>query len=443
MMRWPSCVVVERSALCSRAPGSACPGVPGDQRAHHEGGALTVEGRHWRRVVACAGALWGCLATSARAQEHVITLPPADAALQTGFTYLSSVRELRDGRVIISDPREQRLIVADLTTGLVKPVGRRGRGPQEWSTAIGLHPLQGDSSLQIDGGSRRWLVFDADRIVGVLPPDAPVISATHGYALQADGLGHVFGVAPWRPRPGLRKHDARDSLAVVRYHRTTGAADTVALLRDWPATVQTIGAPNGELMERLVSRPAFAVAEEFVAFVDGWLAVARLGPYRVDWRAPDGRWVRGRALPVPVVRLEEREKKAYLDRSAQAIAALERGDPAMRAALMPMYTDFPATVPPFQSDALIPGGDGRVYIRRTLTAAHPEPRYDIVSRRGELEGQIRLATGERIVTVSARYVYVVWRDKDDVERLRRHRLTPPPTPPAASASSPLWPSGAR
>ncbi len=379
----------------------------------------------WLRCMPAAamGALLATLVSPLGAQEvHLVTLPPEDAVLQEGFTYLSSVRELSDGRVIIADPREQRLVVADLGTGSITPVGHRGQGPREWSAAIKLHPLRGDSSLQIDGGSRRWLVFHADRIIGSLPPDAPVIIATHGYALQADGLGHVFGVAAWRPRPGLRKHDARDSLAAVRYSRTTGKADTVALLRDWPATVQTLVSSDGEFAERLVSRPAFAVAEEFVAFVDGWLAIARLEPYRVDWRTPDGRLLQGTALPVPVARLDETEKKAYLDRTASARTAVERGDPAMRAALMPMYTDFPAAIPPFQSDALIAGGDGRVYIRRTVTATHPEPRYDVVDRRGELAGQIHLAAGERIVTVSARYVYVVWRDKDDVERLRRHPL---------------------
>ena len=162
------------------------------------------------------------------------------------------------------------------------------------------------------------------------------------------------------------------------------------------------------------------MGEEEELFTDGWLAIARLEPYRVDWRAPDGRFVRGPPLPVPVVKLDDREKKAYLDRNAKIIADLQKLPTERQASAGREYSEFPVTIPPFESNPLVASADGRLFIRRTLSADHPETRYDVVNRRGLLEGQIALGKNERIVAVSTRSVYVVWKDEDDIERLRRH-----------------------
>lgn len=324
--------------------------------------------------------------------------------------------------MILTDPREQRVVVIDFSRDSMAPIGRRGEGPREWSNATPLRPLLADSSLQVDASSRRWLLYAGDSIVRATPPDAPVVLATRGDVRDVDGLGHVYRIVAWRPRAGLHTEGAGDSLAVVRYSRDDGSADTVALLRDWPATVQTIVGPDGTASQRLVARPAFAVGEEMAAFADGWLAIARLDPYRVDWRTPDGRVVHGDPLPGPRVRLDEHEKRAYLARNASARAALDRAPSAMRDALGHMYTDFPAYIPPFQGDALLAGGDGRLYIRRTRTADSQGVLYDVADRHGTLVGQITLKDNERIVTVSARSIYVVWKDDVDLEHLRRYAL---------------------
>jgi hypothetical protein len=355
-------------------------------------------------------------------QPPPVHLDSPNAELAAGFTYISSIRELRDGRVILTDPREQRVVVVDFSEDSAAPIGRRGEGPREWSNAMPLHPLSADSSLQVDASSRRWLLYAGDRIVRTIPPDAPVVLATRGDVSDVDGRGHVFRIVAWRARPGLHTEGAGDSLAVVRYSRDDGTADTVALLRDWPATVQTVVGPDGSASQRLVARPAFAVGEEMAAFPDGWLAIARLDPYRVDWLEPDGKVVRGSPLPVPRVRVDEHERRAYLARTASARAALDRAPPEVRDAFMRMYTDFPAFIPPFQGDALIAGGDGRLYIRRTRTAEITGVLYDVVDRRGVLNGQIGLKDNERIAAVGVHSLYVVWTDDVDLEHLRRYAL---------------------
>jgi hypothetical protein len=91
--------------------------------------------------------------------ERQLQLPPASAEPGEEFTNILSVRELSDGRVLIADGREGRVVLVDLKTGVVQQVGRKGQGPNEYGNAGPLIPLAGDSSLMVDYMSRRWLRF--------------------------------------------------------------------------------------------------------------------------------------------------------------------------------------------------------------------------------------------------------------------------------------------
>ena len=60
-----------------------------------------------------------------------------------------------------------------------------------------------------------------------------------------------------------------------------------------------------------VYRVPLAGGEEPILFPDGWVAIARIDPYRVDWRSPDGQWTHGAPLPFTTVRLDAREREAF------------------------------------------------------------------------------------------------------------------------------------
>lgn len=92
----------------------------------------------------------GALPVSGHAQR----LAPADASLPTDVIFIGSIRELSDGRVLISDPRERRVVVADMATGSVAQVGRAGRGPREYTSASRLRRVAGESTLLVDGSRR-------------------------------------------------------------------------------------------------------------------------------------------------------------------------------------------------------------------------------------------------------------------------------------------------
>ena len=154
--------------------------------------------------------------------------------------------------------------------------------------------------------------------------------------------------------------------------------------------------------------------EQGILFADGWIAIARLDPYRVEWRTPDGRMVRGPQLTADLPRMDDREKQAFVEREAKAT-----GRPARPIDQIPVWW---TTVPPFEGsrDALLAEPGGRLVIRRTPTAANPEARYDINDRNGVLTERVTMPANHRAVGFGTKSVYVAVTDDDGIQRLERH-----------------------
>jgi len=361
-------------------------------------------------------------------------LKPPTAQLSEEFTLIGSVRELSDGRALISDPRDNRVVVADLKTGAVLQVGRQGQGPGEYAMAGPLIPLAGDSSLLVDGRTRRWLLFSGATITVTVPADNQLIRALKAQARGADQRGNVWGLASPRPeidqehvKSGTITFGPADSDLVVRGNRGSGKIDTLTQVR-LAVSQQTMTAnAQGKLSSVSVMRAPLSVGEEAALFQDGWLAVVRLGPYRVDWISPDGRVSPGRPLPFTPIKSTRAEKDAFFERQRAAMTSTGRGGgaaatpPGLQAQLDAMREQFPDEFPPFTNGA-IAGGDGNLYLRHPVSLNLPNYRYDVVGRSGQLLGVVSLGQGERIVSVSRSSVYVAWKDADDIERLRRHPL---------------------
>lgn len=366
-----------------------------------------------RLVVLCLGVL----VSGVLAAQPPRALAPPDARLSHEFSFISSVRELADGRILVTDGRESRVVVADLTTNAVRDVGRRGAGPREYASALPLSRLPADSSL-MGGAARRWLVFVGDAPTGSIPPDTPALIATRGLVSATDDLGHVWST--WSPPSPLGSHQygATDSIRVLRVARATGRVDTVARLRAAPGRVERWSTASGSTGMQVRERPALATSEVFAVAADGWLAVARLEPYRVDWRTPDGRWIMGRAIADEPQRVTRADQNAYVERQAFLYGTPRR--PAES------YGTWPKVLPPFVSFAEpIPGvalatPDGLVLILRMRSARNPGTCYDMIDRRGVRTGRLCTPPTARVIGFGRRHAYVVTRDADGLESLARH-----------------------
>jgi hypothetical protein len=340
------------------------------------------------------------LAAPPAASQVSRPLSPANASLSEEFVSIRSVRELADGRVLISDasPAVTRLVVADLARGRVRQIGRTGSGPWEYGIAGKLLALAADSTLLVDESrGLRWLLLRGDSIVLTVPPDDPGLRAAGVALIGADNAGNVLKFRE------INGPNSATMTRAIRVNRRTGASDTAIALRgaEWQTTQTT---RNGRPFY-IVNQLNLSVSEQAVLFADGHIAIARLSPFRVEWVSPAGVVMRGPALPWSDPRLDEAEKLAYYKR-------VKRSPP-------PDPEPFAATVPPFDG-ALMALPDGSVLLRRTPWSGDLRRRYAVIDRRGIITREIVVPDNQRIIGFGPKSAYLITTDDDGIQRLSRH-----------------------
>lgn len=370
----------------------------------------------------------------------VLRLEPADRTSKTGFTRITSVRELADGSVLLTDRQENRLVRIDWESGSITELGRHGEGPGEFQGVGWLYPLGGDRTLFTDaqmlGG--RWQLLDGPRIVRTFaaahPPSVALGAALFGASTGDQVLGVRGVTADNRPLSDMR--EAADTLIVLLARNPLEEdppfrIDTIARMRgrsrDGACAVAGRGGRAGSAQPSRGSAPRcnpVASEEQAILFRDGWVALVLTDPYRVDWRSADGQWVRGAPLPVRPVRMDEQERCATL--------RVGRRDPdtactreALEAAAWPEnLPDFarPLSIAVVASHtpSLYAAPDGRLLIRQHHSVTRPGTRYDVVDRRGVLTGVLALPANEAVVGFGAGHIYTVATDDVDLQWLRRH-----------------------
>lgn len=356
-----------------------------------------------------------CLTSHTLTQSGtVIRLASATGQLAGEFSHVTSVRELADGQLLLTDGRDGRIAVGNFTTGSVSTVGRTGHGPKEYEGTTLIFALGGDSSVMVDLG-RRWILLSGMEVVGVLAPELPVAREARGFLHGADTLRHVL---VYRILPSTHgRTDARDSVRALLLDRTSARADTIAILRAVPSETRTYSQNGGSMTVRVFA--PFATGETGLLFPDGWFAVARLDPYRVEWRSHEGRWIRPAALPFERRNLKDAEQQAYRTANTPRNSRPPLFD----------FEAFPKWLPPFEyrapaDPALLGTPNGSLVIRRTVAPSDLENRYDIVDRRGILTNRLIMPKRERVVGFGRVSVYTVVTGDDDIERVRRYEWPP-------------------
>ena len=370
----------------------------------------SIKGRVARSVTLVVGLGWASQPLSSQGATGR-TLRPTNARLDAEFSRIVGLRELRDGRVLLADAGDRRVVIAEFEGNTVTAIGREGRGPGEYMSVSPLYLLGGDSTLMSDPANGRWLLFQADRVGRTIGPDEPTVVASRGGFRGTDERGRVIATTVPGLRGGTQVFGKEDSIAVLLMTLASANIDTIAWLRMALLTLQSELDKSGKPTRLSVGNPPFSAGEEPVLFPDGWLAIARLEPYRIDWRMTNGRWIRGGPLPFVEQPVNARERDAYLARRARSTGTRPP---------VPADDAWPKTIPPFQSRPLLSAPDGTVLILRTPTADHPGNRYDLVDRLGRLIGWVELPAAERLAGIGARNAYVIVTDDDGVQHIERH-----------------------
>jgi hypothetical protein len=267
-------------------------------------------------IRAAAAIVFTTVVTAVALQQapRAIGLRPPDATLGEPFTSIYSVRELADGRVLISDySQDNRVVVADMVSGRVRRVGNVGAGPREYRQAGKLFALPGDSTLLIDSPDRGrwWLLMHHDSIVRNVPPDLPALRVVGGSPSGVDNRGRVLGVRSAGSEK-LAHNRIRLQLIAVIGERNGSQADTIARLRGDEYQIRQGGTRDRPFWGQF--QLYGSVGEQSIMFPDGWIGVVRVEPYRVEWRTSSGTWIRGLEVPWESPRADAEEKAAALER---------------------------------------------------------------------------------------------------------------------------------
>lgn len=403
-----------------------------------------------RHALCCVPAAVALASPTVRAQQvPTRTIAPLDVEYAEPFSQVRAIRELRDGRVIVSDPRERTLQLIDLRRGRATAIGREGRGPLEWGLPGGLLAVQGDTTLVVDTGNGRYLVVGPDgRAVRTFNPVAdvavaprgdagrgghggPILIGIMGNARASDAQGRLY-YQGLDHEPGTGGGVAeRDSVPIVRYTARTRAQDNVAWLRLAARSVSMRGGGGGAnvLMGHGSARP-FDSGDEWTVFSDGRIAVARVAGYRVEIIHPDGRRAAGPVVAYPPVRVTEADKEQWREQEraanlgVRATAGEHGGNIQRSVGRVPVQepAEWPATKSPFLGNSVWAAPSGETWVVRTRAAADRVPTADVFNARGRLIARVVLPAATQLVGFGARHVYLVRTDDYGLQYLRRYAL---------------------
>jgi hypothetical protein len=418
-----------------------------------------------------AGSAWlASVASAQSAPARTFTRPAAE--FSEPYTSVRGVRELADGRVVVTDVRDKVVQLVDFRTGRATTLGREGSGPNEYQMPANAFALPGDSTLIADPLNSRFLLLGAGgTLAGTWSPAAaapaagpgdrpqtrqvpggrpgaagapggsgggPMIVMGGGGPMQmlntraVDAQGRVYMTgSPLAMTPEGPK--AADSIPILRVVRRTMAADTVAWLQV-PKGNTNVSGSAGNVNIRIGGGP-FAAEDGWTVLADGRVVVVRHTDYHVEVYPASGKSAPVRGTPVrgTPIRVTEAEKQAWrAERAANApvgIAMTRTDGPggvtqrAVPANLSQQEPDaWPAVMPLFQGQQVYATPAGQVWVGRYRSASDKTPRYDVFDATGKLTGQVVFPPRTRIVGFGKGAVYTVRADEDDLQYLQKWSL---------------------
>jgi hypothetical protein len=337
-----------------------------------------------------------------------------EASSAEQFGRIGEARGLTSTLLLVTDLAARALYAIDLTTGKVTTVDFGG----DIGMPSRIYPISRDSFLVTDAASRKWYVLKGTNVVDAISARDPAPEIFGPDLSGVDESGVVLGAVGYRftavQGPGTRGE--ADSLAVMRWRLGAGEHAPID-------TIAKVGG-TGRFGVRVVTerpyvmfRPSPAASEDQAwLFPDGWIAIAHTQPYSVDWRRPDGSWIRGPEVEWVPVQLTDTEKCNLL-RYRQLDQDLPECDPQRR------NPPWPSLAPPFLTGALIGAPDGSLLIRRTPSVRQQHAVYDLFDRSGR-RSSISMPATDRIVGTGPAHVIVARKAPDGREGLRVYKWNP-------------------
>lgn len=382
----------------------------------------------------------------AQALLSVRRLAAPEASFPDGFTTITGMRELPDGRVLVADSRERTLRAVDLRTGASTAVGREGAGPLEWGMPSRLYAMPGDSTMMSDFSNARYLIILPDGRPGPtfrIPESSP---AWNGSLVGVDLRGrliltraHVVSTERMGSTTGV--------VYVIRYDRASSKVDTIAELAVPKGERSGARSMPGGMLLSYTNLP-FAASDAVASMMSlshGRVAIVRAADYHMDWIDESGRRTAGPKAQPSAIRITAAEKEAFTKAQVRPGAIVVRGPIGGGAAapgassgggiarggavaLPPGSTlgneemTWPAVKPPVVANSVFLSTDGRVWAMRARAHDDSLHTYDLFDAAGRVAERVQLPARTRLVGFGKSTVYLARTDDDDLQILERYRL---------------------
>jgi len=345
-------------------------------------------------TLACS-ALWA-LSTGLISAQQVAR--PADFEYTEGLTSVIGVRELADGKLIIADASEARLLLVDPRNGSGRAISRVGGGPTEFGSMSAVLARPADTTWIVDPLQRRVLVINPDgtpnRTVRV--PDTYSLTP-----MAVDSAGGVYD----------RRAQGPAQMLVRRFAGLDAAPDTVGTL-DRTGGPMSVPSATGSTTIRYTS--PFPAQDEWAVAPDGSLVIARHTNYRLDVIRVDGATTAGPELAFQAHPISRAEREEALRRYRQLAARLPAG------AGVP-EPDIPGHKYPF-TGAIHVTQTGEVWIPLTPSIEGGRILYDVIGPDQRRRAQVLMPEGTRVLGFGRGVVFTLRTDAFGLQYVQRRPL---------------------
>ena len=351
--------------------------------------------------------------------SRLITLAKPTAELNEPFTSILSIRELSDGRVIISDSRDKVVQLADFRKQQVVKIGTAGAGPGEYKFPQRLYSLKSDSTLLHDIGNDRYLLILPNGKPGPTRP-AVEVSGYRSELIGVDNIGRLyFKASPTAAAPGPTR-------VVLRYNAQTKQLDSVAtLMEPVGEMVMAHALPGGML--RFATNMPYVPRDVATVTTDGAVIVARVNDYHIEWFGSKSPRMAGAPVAYTPIAITAQERRTFMERQIRPGAIVSNANPNAGRSAKTMKEvpedpgmTWPANIPPFLDGALSVDGSNRVWVKRTVVFSDPSATYDVFDATARRVLTVKLPPKAKLVGFGRGFVYLVRIDEDDLQYLQRY-----------------------
>jgi len=361
---------------------------------------------------------------------HALSSPLGQSA--DAFTNISSVRELSNGKVIVSDPVDKSVHLVDLAAGTSVQIGREGGGPGEYGFPGELLPLAGDSTLLVDRVNRRFLMILPNGKTGAAIAFPQSIGFADFRCIDRAGRIYFQGsvLGPMSGGAFNVSGTTPDSVPLMRWDRRREVTDTVTYVKVPSVHMNMSGGTGGRTTAVMFGSQPFSPEDAWSVGPDGRVGVARVVDYHVEWFSAPRQRIAGAPNKAAPVRVTDADKEALRRAMANGprmmvsvggtgVSSRAAGPPhTMGAGQEPEYPEFKPPFPP-RSAWVTP--EGMMWVLRSRAASDPVPAIDVFDQRGTLVSHVKLPENRRVIGFGNGVVYLAHTDSDDLQWLEKYR----------------------